>query len=98
MTNFTNIETRIQNVFAQTRNQYVKITYSDSGLGFAGGPMIPLVKVELLGVPYGGVITGLISNLFNYRDAKHPGANGTNGFASTLPPISVTLTGEDLSS
>ena len=97
-TDFTRIVNRMHDIFGLTQSQYVRITYTDSGLGFAGGPLIPMVKVDLQNVPYGGVVTGLISNLFNYRDANHPSANGTNGFASTLPTVSVTLTGEDLSS
>src|SRR5262249_17832196 len=80
---FTRIVTRMHDVFGLTQSQYVRITYTDSGLGFAGGPLIPMIKVDLQNVPYGGVVTGLISNIFNYRSAISNTPNGTNNFAST---------------
>ncbi len=67
-------------------NQYVTITYSYVGLGFAGGPIVPGVTVTLSGVPYGGVGTTILGKFF---DSTSP--------LVTLPTISVTLTGEDLS-
>jgi hypothetical protein len=68
------------------QSQYVTITYSDVGLGFAGGPIVPSVTVTLTGVPYGAVVTTILGNFFS----------GASPLV-TLQTISVTLTGEDLS-
>jgi hypothetical protein len=64
----------------------VRITYRYTGLGFAGGPTIPAIALELHDVPFQLGVLGLIGGLL--------GA----GHQLTLPPISATFTGEDLSS
>ena len=64
----------------------VIITYRYVGLGFAGGPFVPAVTVTLTGVPF-GLFLGLLSGL----------AGDEDGAIATLPDVSATLTGEDLS-
>jgi hypothetical protein len=82
---------RMHDVFSLTQVQYVTITYAYAGLGFAGGPIIPSVTLKVSGVPYGAVITTLVGRFFS-------AGKGTSNLLATLPDISVTLTGEDLSS
>ena len=41
----------------------VTITYSDSGLGFAGGPVIPNVSVSISGVPFDVVDVPILPNI-----------------------------------
>ena len=84
--NFTTLVTRMQAISSLVQSQYVTITYSYVGLGFAGGPIIPSVTVTLAGVPYGAVVTTLLGRFF-----------GGASPLVTLPTITVTLTGEDLS-
>lgn len=62
----------------------VTITYSDVGLGFAGGPTVPMVTVRIDNVPYENGIFGLL-----LADAT--------GLAA-LPRRAATMTGEDLGS
>ncbi len=84
--NFTTLVNRMRSISSLIDNQYVTITYSYVGLGFAGGPIVPGVTVTLSGVPYGAVVTTILGKFF---DSASP--------LVTLPTISVTLTGEDLS-
>jgi Flp pilus assembly protein TadG len=81
---------RMSDVSGLITKDYVTITYSYVGLGFAGGPTIPSVTVTLQNVPYGAVVTTILGNFF--------AAGGGTSSLATLPPISVTLTAEDLSS
>ena len=83
--NFTTLVNRMHAISSLVQSQYVTITYTDVGLGFAGGPIIPSVTVTLAGVPYGAVVTTLLGRFF-----------GAASPLVTLPTISVTLTGEDL--
>ncbi len=69
----------------------VTITYTYAGLGFAGGPTIPLVTVKISGVAYKTVIINALVKLFASTDTGFAGL-------TTLPSTSVTLMGEDLSS
>ncbi len=62
----------------------VTITYQDVGIGFAGGPTVPMITVAISGVPYQ---TGIFSLLLG------PGGTGALG---TLPSRSASMTGEDL--
>jgi hypothetical protein len=66
------------------QDQNVRITYRYVELGFAGGPFVPAVTVTLSGVPF-GLFLGILSGLAGDRAAL-----------ATLPDISTTLTGEDL--
>lgn len=75
---------RMQGFLAGLQAQHVTVSYSYQALGFAGGPVIPAITVTISGVPYQ---TGVIGRLL--------GAGG--GDLSTLPAVSATVTGEDLS-
>jgi hypothetical protein len=75
------------------QNSNISISYSYVEMGYAGGPLVPRVTVTVTGVPYPTVMTSLVSRLFAYAAAilKTPVPAGL----TTLPPITVTLTGED---
>jgi len=79
-TAFNAICTRMRNLFALIECSNITVSYSDSGLGFAGGPVIPDVAVSVSGVPFNIVSVPILPNI-----------------VSTMPTISVVLTGEDLS-
>src|SRR5690242_6201416 len=83
---FNYIAQRMSNMFGvlSNHNEYVTITYAWAGLGFAGGPVIPRVTVKLSGVPYDSMFATILRR-------------ATGSTVATLPTISVTLTGEDLS-
>ena len=83
---FNYIAQRMSNMFGalSNHNEYVTITYAWAGLGFAGGPVIPRVTVKLSSVPYDSLLTTIFQKVSRSQVA-------------TLPTISVTLTGEDLS-
>jgi hypothetical protein len=60
----------------------VTVTYTDVGLGFAGGPTVPMVTVTVENVPYQtGIIGLLLTNA---------------GVLASLPAQSASMTGEDL--
>jgi len=91
--NFDYIFDRMESIFnlIKDHKEYVTITYAyNSQLGFAGGPIIPSVTVKLSGIPYGAIVTTLLGNFF-------AAGKGTSPLPTNLPDISVTLTGEDLS-
>ncbi len=62
----------------------VTVTYSDVGIGFAGGPTVPMVTVQIDNVPYDAGIFGLL-------------LSNATGLAA-LPRRAATMTGEDLGS
>jgi TadE-like protein len=61
----------------------VSVTYESTGIGFAGGPAVPMVTVTVSGVPFRTGILGLLLG---------DGAD----IAGVLPPRSASMTGEDL--
>ena len=79
---------------------YVTITYSYSGLGHAGGPIVPSVFVTIQGVPYGTFMTTVLAGFM--RLVTRPDAFTANPAATSpltnLPTITAIFTGEDLSS
>jgi Flp pilus assembly protein TadG len=81
---FTTIVTRMRGILSQIQAQNVSISYTYVGLGYAGGPVVPSVTVTISGVQMGGIMTAIFAKF-------------VTGL-TTLPPVSVTLTGEDLSS
>jgi len=66
----------------QIQASNVTITYVDAGIGFAGGPTVPMVTVTVTSVPYQTGILGLLLN--------------ATGNLATLPSRSASMTGEDL--
>ncbi|MFW5678921.1 MAG: TadE/TadG family type IV pilus assembly protein [Pseudomonadota bacterium] len=64
----------------------VTFTYRDTGLGFVGGPYIPLVEVRVEGLRYRFVAMAGLSQLLG----------GNTGPNVAFPPIAATLVGEDL--
>jgi len=79
---FTRIFNHMQGFSGQLTPENVTVSYSYDGLGYAGGPIIPLVTVTVQNVPFQtGVVGLLLTNA---------------GVLSTLPTHSVSITGEDL--
>lgn len=79
---FNRIFAHMDGFVGQLEPENVTITYDYAGLGFAGGPTIPVVTVTVSGVPYRtGVVGLLLSN---------------TGLLAALPTHSVSMTGEDL--
>ena len=81
---FTRIFTHMNSIAGQLQPENVSISYDYIGLGFAGGPVAPLVTVTIEGVPYNTGVFGLLL--------------GNIGILQTLPARSATMTGEDLQS
>jgi len=78
----TRIINHMRGFNGQIQPDNVTITYTDVGIGFAGGPTTPMVTVTVQGVPFQTGILGLL-------------LSDTSGLA-TLPTRSASMTGEDL--
>ena len=85
----TNIVRKMQNILAVIQPEDVEISYRYVGLGYAGGPLIPAVTVTLTGLQFQTGFISLIGGLFD---------TDGDGKGLEMPPITATLTGEDLSS
>lgn len=83
---FARISTAMHNIFPAIKDANISVTYTDVGLGFAGGPIVPAVTVTVSGVPFK---TGFVSILNNII--------GSGASFATVPTTSSTLIGEDLS-
>lgn len=85
---FNHISARMQQIFPLIETGNISIRYQDSGLGYVGGPPVPLVTVVVSGVPIPviGAIIDLSLRLLGGADA----ADGT------LRPIQASMTAEDL--
>ena len=79
---FARILVHIQRISGQVKEDNVTIRYQNVGLGYAGGPVIPLVSVSISGVQYQTGIFGLLIK--------------NTGVLDTLPSRSASMTGEDL--
>lgn len=79
---FDRIFAHMNGFSGQLQPANVTISYEPTGLGFAGGPTIPLVTVTVSGVPFRTGIVGLLLT--------------NTGVLSSLPTHSVSMTGEDL--
>jgi Flp pilus assembly protein TadG len=73
----------MQGYNATIRRQNVTVTYEDVGIGFAGGPTVPMVTVTISGIRFE---TGIFRLLIG---------NSANGLG-TLPTRSASMTGEAL--
>ena len=85
-TAFKAVVAKMQTVFGAVQASNVTITYSYAGLGFVGGPIVPAVTVQVSGVPFVSGFADLLAAFF-----------GTSAL-TTVPTMSATFTGEDLSS
>jgi Flp pilus assembly protein TadG len=81
-TEFTRILNHMRGFNGRVQANNVTVTYSDAGIGFAGGPTVPMVTVTVSGVPFQTGILGLL-------------LGDASGLA-TLPERSASMTGEDL--
>jgi hypothetical protein len=94
---FAAIAERVRSIFNLATDQRITIRYEDTGLGFAGGPAIPLVTVEIANVPYDLVMTTVMDNFWRVLCWGDPACLGTPRAFTLMPTVSATLTGEDLS-
>lgn len=79
---FDRIFAHMRGFAGQLEPENVTISYNWTGLGFAGGPTVPLVTVTVSDVPFRtGVVGLLLTNA---------------GVLATLPTHTVSMTGEDL--
>jgi hypothetical protein len=85
---FNHISARMQQIFPLIEPGNISIRYMDSGLGYVGGPPVPLVTVVVSAVPIPiiGAIIDLSLRLLGGADA----ADGT------MRPIQASMTAEDL--
>lgn len=81
---FDRILNHIRGFNAQITAANVTVSYEDVGLGYAGGPPVPMVTVTIHDVPYQTGIVGLLLTNANVL--------------ATLPARSASMTGEDLAS
>lgn len=80
-----NIVTKMQSILAVIEPENVEIVYQHVGLGYAGGPLIPSVTVRLTGLQFQTGFVSIIGGLLGGPSL------------TTMPDITATLTGEDLS-
>ena len=85
---FNHIAARMQQIFPVIQPANISIRYEDSGLGYVGGPPVPLVTIVVsdLPIPVIGAIIDLASRL----------VGGADGAGATLRPIQASMTAEDL--
>jgi Flp pilus assembly protein TadG len=81
-----NVVAKMQSILAVIEPENVAIAYEFTGLGYAGGPMIPAVTVTLTGLQFQTGILSIIGGVLG------------GPALTTLPDITATVTGEDLSS
>ena len=74
--------THIRSISGQVEAGNITIRYQNVGLGYAGGPVIPLVSLSISGVQYQTGIFGLLIQ--------------NAGVLDTLPSRTASMTGEDL--
>jgi len=87
--NFTILLNRMRSISPLIQASNVTVTYAYAGLGYVGGPTVPRVTVTVSGVAYGTVMTSLMTRIYNL-------VRRTPNVLTNLPPITVTMTGEDL--
>lgn len=86
---FPRILAHMRGFNGQIEGADVTVTYSQSGIGFAGGPAVPMVTVDVSGVPFQTGILGLLLRSPENRETL-------TQMAGTLPARSASMTGEDL--
>lgn len=85
---FASVLATVQSLFGPVEAENLTVEYKYVGLGFAGGPPVPLVTVTIHGVAFQTGFLPVLARLLG---------SDTNPLA-TMPDISGTLTGEDLNS
>lgn len=84
---FTALVTLMRRHFGPIEARHVSVRYQYTGLGYAGGPTVPLVTLTVAGVPFRTGVVSVLGNLI-----------GDGGPLVTIPTIAVSMTGEDMSS
>jgi hypothetical protein len=87
---FQNILREMRRFNGQITADNVSITYTYTGIGFAGGPAAPMVTATVSCVPFQAGILGLLLG-----DGGGNDGDGCPGVRA-LPPRSASMTGEDL--
>ena len=91
---FTRIRNHMQGFNGQIESDNISISYRDTGIGFAGGPTVPMVTVTVSCVPFN---TGILGLLIDAIDTSPPDTWDCRNRLGFLPPRSASMTGEDLS-
>jgi hypothetical protein len=86
---FPRILAHMRGFNGQIEGRDVTVTYSHSGIGFAGGPAVPMVTVEVSGVPFQ---TGILGLLLRSQENQQTLAQ----LGGTLPARTASMTGEGL--
>lgn len=96
---FTVIVNRMRGIASVIQPANVTISYTYVGLGFAGGPIVPRVTVTIGRVGDAGQAVSYNTFTSSILGALMMAATGRNDFPglTTMPPITATFTGEDLS-
>jgi Flp pilus assembly protein TadG len=81
-TPFTRILDHMRRFNSKIEAGHVTLSYQYTGLGFAGGPSVPMVTVTVSGVPFETGIVGLLLT--------------NSGVLAALPAQTASMTGEDL--
>ncbi len=79
---FTRILAHMRGFNGRIAAENITVSYADVGIGFAGGPVAPMVTVTVSNVPYQTGVVGLLLQ--------------NAGVLSVLPTRSASMTGEDL--
>jgi Flp pilus assembly protein TadG len=87
-TAFSYIVNRMRQTYVPIKDSNVTISYSYTGLGYAGGPLTPTVTVTLSGVPLKLGFISIIGNIIGTSAAP----------LFQIPTMTATMTGEDLQS
>lgn len=85
---FNHIAARVDQIFPLIEPGNISIRYADSGLGYVGGPPVPLVTVVVSAVPI-----PIIGALIDLSLRLLGGADVADG---TMRPIQASMTAEDL--
>lgn len=85
---FNRVLAHMQGFNGRIRRQNVEVTYTYTGIGFAGGPSVPMITVTVKNVPFETGILGLL--LRSTEDVP------ILDDLRTLPPRSASMTGEDM--
>jgi hypothetical protein len=90
---FARIRNHMQGFNGQIESDNIAISYRDTGIGFAGGPSVPMVTVTVSCVPFD---TGILGLLLDTIDTSAPGTWDCRNRLGFLPPRSASMTAEDL--
>jgi hypothetical protein len=87
---FNDILSEMRGYNGNIQRSNVTVTYTDVGIGFAGGSRRPMITVTVSGVDFNGGLFGL---LLSFASNAQPGRDFSN---MTLPPAIASMPAESL--